>query len=146
MLRKSPLGHLQLAKQHGAGLTQTGDDGSVPSGSVVLMNRHAGRSRNSLGVAKILHRNGNPVQGAANGAATDFGVSLLGLSQGQIGSEGCVALQATVEPRDPVKDSLRDFNRRHALGLNPAPNLDEIGIAQIVSSHRCSCRQGVSRE
>jgi hypothetical protein len=102
MVGEGAFGELQLAQQDGAGLGETLDDRRIVVGFEFLVDGHAGRGRNALGVAKVLHGDGHAVQRPTPGAALDLGLRLAGLFQSEVGGDGGVALQPTVEFADAL--------------------------------------------
>src|SRR5262245_19634400 len=135
MLSIGPLGQLQLAQEHSSGFTQPGNDRRILFGTVIFVDGHAARGRNTLGMTKVLHSDRNTMQGTTNCAVCDLGVSLCGLRQRQVGGERRIAFQTAIEPRDTIENRSRHFDGGDLLCLNAGSDLNEIEKAKITRCH-----------
>ena len=136
MLSIGPLGQLQLAEEHSSSFTQPGNDRRILFGTVILVDGHAARGRNTLVMTKVLHRDRNTVQGTTNCAVCDLGVSLSGLRQRQVGGQRRIAFQTAIEPRDTIENRSRHFDGGDLLCLNAGSDLNEIEKAKDRVSDR----------
>ena len=66
MRSEGALGQLELAQEHSSGFTQSGDNRRIMLWTEVLVDGHAGRGWNVLGMKQVLHRDRNAMQWTTN--------------------------------------------------------------------------------
>ena len=127
----SALGHLQLAEDHGPRLFEARHNGRVRGRNVGAMDRHAGGGRDALGVAKVLHCDGYPVQRTARAPSRRFGIEPPGVGQRAVGGHGRVALEPRIDLANSVQHRPREFGGRQLARLQAARDLVERQIVQV---------------
>ena len=112
------LAHVQLAKEHGAGLVQFADHRGVFIGHKVLQDVGAAGGEYPLGVELVFNRHRHAVHRAAVLAGDDLLLGQAGVGHRPVGGHGDVGVQLAVNLGNPFQIGLGHLHGRNLAGLD----------------------------